>query len=348
LVHSEFRAAGGRPLGSYPIGRIVFGRFHAGSHPAEDVVLCRRSEDSVELHCHGGYAAVARIQEAFIQRGCASLSWQDWVADQEEDPLAAAARIALANARTERTAAVLLDQYHGALRQAVETIRLALEAGDRAGARQGLDALLARADLGRHLVEPWRVALAGPPNVGKSSLINALVGYQRAIVHPTVGTTRDVVSATTAIDGWPVELSDTAGLRQGGEPIEQAGVEMARRHLASADLVLLVFDASRPWSQADDAPPNAWPGALVIHNKCDLPLCGDARRPDGRLTSALTGEGIGELVAAIAGRLAPDPPGAGAAVPFTVDQVDALEAAAAALARQGVELGLSAVRKLLA
>jgi tRNA modification GTPase len=347
LVQSGFHAAGGRSLVSYPLGRIVFGRFRAGSHPADEVVACRRSEQSVELHCHGGSAAVARIQETFVRQGCRWVSWQDWVADQEEDPLAAAARIALANARTERTAAVLLDQYHGALRRAVEAIRLALEAGDATSARDGLDALLARADLGRHLVEPWRVVLAGPPNVGKSSLINALVGFQRAIVHPTVGTTRDVVSATTAIEGWPIELSDTAGLREGEGPIERAGVELARCQLAGADLVLLVFDSSEAWSDAHDGLVDAWPEALVIHNKCDLAPCDEPPRPEGRLTSALTGQGIDELVGAIGGRLVRDPPPCGAGVPFKADQVERLEAAAAALDRQDGARALGAVVGLL-
>ena len=74
---------------------------------------------------------------------------------------------------------------------------------------------------------PWRVVVFGAPNVGKSSLINALAGYERAIVSPTPGTTRDVVTVTTAIDGWPVQLSDTAGFRETQDELESAGIELA-------------------------------------------------------------------------------------------------------------------------
>src|SRR4029453_3197945 len=97
----------------------------------------------------------------------------------------------------------------GAVRQVVAEITRE----DWSDAVELLGAVLEFAELGQHLTAPWRVVLAGPPNVGKSSLINALAGYQRTIVSHVPGTTRDVVTTTTAIDGWPVELADTAGLR---------------------------------------------------------------------------------------------------------------------------------------
>jgi tRNA modification GTPase len=347
LVASGFRSASGRPLGSCPVRQIVFGQFRVGEHLGEDVVVSRRSEESVELHCHGGHVAVARIRDGLIQAGCRAMSWQDWAAEQLPDPIAAAARIALADARTERTAAVLLDQYRGALRRAVQSIDQALASGQIGAAAGQLDALLARADLGRHLVAPWRVILAGAPNVGKSSLINALVGYCRAIVHPTAGTTRDVVAASTAIDGWPLELADTAGLRQSDRSLEQAAIELARRQLASADLVLLVFDSSRPWSDADGDLAASWPDALLIHNKRDLPSPRDPSRPEGLSTSALKGEGIEAFIRAVAGRLVPEPPAPGAAVPFTTGQVDVLQAAARAVAQDDIRSSRSALGRLL-
>ena len=125
------------------------------------------------------------------------------------------------------------------------------QSGDAAAARRQIDDLLAHAATGLHLVRPWQVVVAGRPNVGKSSLINAIAGYQRAIVHSLPGTTRDIVSVQTALDGWPVEISDTAGLRRGSDPIEQAGIELAIDKIAAADLVVLVFDASSPWTDAD-------------------------------------------------------------------------------------------------
>ena len=91
------------------------------------------------------------------------------------------------------------------------------------------------APLGLHLARPWQVVVAGPPNVGKSSLINALAGYPRAIVHWAPGTTRDAVTVETVLDGWPVELCDTAGLRTAGDAVERAGIELARRKMAQAE-----------------------------------------------------------------------------------------------------------------
>ena len=118
------------------------------------------------------------------------------------------------------------------------------------------------------------------PNVGKSSLINAIAGYQRAIVHDSPGTTRDIVGVQTAMGGWPVEISDTAGLREAGETIERVGIDLARQKILAADLIVLVFDRSLPWSDQDQALVDCYPVALLIHNKSDLPRAA-GQRPSG-------------------------------------------------------------------
>ena len=242
-----------------------------------------------------------------MDHGCRRVGWRDWARRRHEDPIQAAARVALADAPTQRAAAILLDQFHGALRHALVEIHTALASGDAATAAGLLDTLLARAPLGQHLVRAWRVVLAGRPNVGKSTLVNAMLGYPRAIVHHAPGTTRDVLTADTAIDGWPVELSDTAGLWRGEHAIDRAGVERAEAQAAEADLVVLVFDLARPWSDADGRLLDRWPSALVVHNKADLAV--DATgRPEGLVTSALTARGIEALLRAIAERLVPRPP----------------------------------------
>ncbi len=326
VVQLHFRCRGGRPLATYPADRLVVGHF--GDDRGEEVVLRRHADAAVELHCHGGRAAVAMIEETLVAAGCQRLAWRDWAARHHPDAITAAALTALADARTERTAAILLDQYQGALSRALSDIQQAIDRGDRSTARRQIDELSARVDLGRHLVEPWLVVLAGRVNVGKSSLINALAGYDRSIVHPTPGTTRDAVTLATAIDGWPVELCDTAGIRVGGDAIERAGMELARERLAQADLIILVGDGSERWSREDQALVDQWPTALVVHNKCDLPPApGD--RPPGLSTSAVRGDGVENLLAAVAGRLVPDPPPAGAAVPFTVAQIEAVSRFAA-------------------
>jgi tRNA modification GTPase len=318
-----------RPLAEIPLRQVAVGRLGG-----EEVVISRISDDAIELHCHGGSAAVARLEELLVGRGCREVSWQEWAIRHESDPFAAAARLALADARTARTAAILLDQYHGALRKAFAQIESSLQAGDAVAVRRQTDALLAYAATGLHLVQPWQVVVAGRPNVGKSSLINAIAGYQRAIVHSLPGTTRDIVSVQTALDGWPVEISDTAGLRAGGDPIEQAGIELAVNKIAAADLVVLVFDASLPWTEEDQAlvvPAlagsetkcrlKAGLQALLVDNKSDLTPASGSRPPALRV-SAATSAGVDELCQEIARRLVPHPPPPGIAAPFLPEHVE--------------------------
>lgn len=319
-VQSHFHARSGRPLAAYPVDRIIVGRF--GGDCGEEIVVRRCSAEAVELHCHGGRAAVVMIEESLVSAGCWRVAWRDWMPTQCTDSTAAAALAALTDARTECTAAILLDQYHGAMQRAIAEIQRDIDCGDTASARQQIDAILTYETLGRHLTRPWSIVLAGQANVGKSSLMNALAGYSRAIVHHTPGTTRDAVAVLTAIDGWPVELCDTAGLRTAADAVEHAGIERTRERIAEADLVVLVADRSKPWSAEDQTLVEQWPDAMLIHNKCDLLSTGE--RPQGLSISAIRGDGIDALLAIIAQRLVPNPPLPGAAVPFSAEQIEAL------------------------
>jgi tRNA modification GTPase len=333
LVCELFHPANGRPLDEQPLLRIVFGRWQSRDS-GEELIVCRRDVNRIEIHCHGGRAAAGAIIEALVQHGCRAGDWRQWVQASAADPIAAAAHLALAQATTERAALVLWDQASGALRRALDEVAASLSAGDARLSLARVEALLEFAGLGQHLVKPWQVVLAGRPNVGKSSLINSLVGYQRAIVHATPGTTRDVVTAAAAIDGWPLELADTAGLREDADPLEAAGIQLARDRLAGADLVVLVFDAGSPWSSHDEALVRAWPLAVCVHNKCDLfdpRESAAANRPPGLFVSALSGEGIDQLEREIGVRLVPHAPPAGAAVPFLTSQVETLAKIRAAL-----------------
>ena len=181
--------------------------------------------------------------------------------------------------------------------------------------------------------------MAGRPNVGKSSLINALLGYTRSIVFDQPGTTRDVVTATTAVDGWPIEFSDTAGLREGSEPLEAAGIERARGALAEADLSIVLIDVSVPATDDDRTLLAAFPEAIVVAHKCDLPRWDG---PDGwesqvarrwPRVSSKTGEGVDALIRAISARLVPEVPPAGTPVPATARQVSLLRRAGQAAER---------------
>jgi tRNA modification GTPase len=270
------------------------------------------------------------IEETLRQRGCRVVAWRQWISESQANPIAAAALAALADAPTQRSAGILLDQYHGALGRAFDAIQQDIKEKNFVAARSRVESLMSCIPLGLHLTKPWRVVVAGPPNAGKSSLINAMVGFQRSIVHHEPGTTRDAVTATTAMDGWPVELCDTAGLHAGAEGIEKAGVELARQRISDADLVILVFDLTSSWSVSDQALVDSFPNALRIYNKGDLQYANDSR-PNGLYTSALGGAGIDELIIKIADRLVPIPPPPGAAVPFTLEQIERIRSFAKVL-----------------
>lgn len=322
LVRELFRPRRGSLPVEPEVNRPWLGRL--GESVADDVVLCVRArapEPCIEIHCHGGPEVIRLLLELFEAHGVRVCSWQELEA-QAADPLHAAAVAALAEARTVRTASILLDQVHGAFRREEDSILAAWRAGARDSAGLGLQALVERVPLGRHLTVPWRVVVAGAPNVGKSSLVNALAGYARCVVSPLPGTTRDVVTTLIAVEGWPVELADTAGLREAEGHLEEQGMERARAVLASADLCLWVLDAA--------APP-VWPElggerVRLVVNKCDLPAAWDLDTAGGApRVSALTGAGLAELCAQLAAWLVPDPPEAGAAVPFTAALCDRVE-----------------------
>jgi tRNA modification GTPase len=195
-------------------------------------------------------------------------------------------------------------------------------------ALESLDALLAGSDLGRRAREGARLALVGRPNVGKSSLFNALLGEARAIVTSEPGTTRDAVSERLELGGIPLRLIDTAGVRASTETVERLGVARTYEEIAQADVVLHVVDASAPWSGEDDAiaarlatPP------VVAANKADLP-----RRLEGAplYVSAHTGEGLPALRAALATAAGATGDG-GAALVTNARHIDALRRARAAL-----------------
>jgi tRNA modification GTPase len=339
FLQPYFAHAGGLPLARIALQRIAFGSWR--SHPAdptqvgEEVVVARRDEDIVEIHCHGGIAASAAILAGIEQAGVRRIDWRCWLRRFATDPLEAEARIALAEAATERTAAALLDQLRGALRRALENAAAQIEAGCQELARRQIQVLLSRGQTGLHLTHPWRVVLSGPPNVGKSSLLNALLGYERSIVLDQPGTTRDVVTALTALDGWPIEFSDTAGLRHSDDPLEALGADLARQRAAAADLVIQVTDLDH--LPVDAKTPDARectrnPPVLRVLNKADLLTAAAAVPRDWLLTSAWTGQGIPELAAAVVRALVPEPPAAGEAIPFRPQHLIALEAAAASLA----------------
>ncbi len=344
LVEKFFRPRGEKAFADRPLGRINYGRW--GIELAEDVIACRRTESQIEIHCHGGAVAAQRILNDLTSAGAAAQTWTDWIAQHETSPLRGAARAALAHATTHRAASILLDQFHGAFEAALRQIVAHLDSADAQSAAKELEPLLARAPLGMRLAHPWHIVIAGPPNVGKSSLLNAILGYQRAIVFDQPGTTRDVVTANTAIDGWHIQLSDTAGLRDSDDPLEAAGADRAAQQADTADCLLLVFDVSQPWTGAHAQLVDTFPRAIVVGNKRDL--IASPTTPATVFTSALTGDGIENLLKQISARLVPLELRPGDAVPFTQRQVEQLHLAHDASTSGDISSARSALLSLLA
>lgn len=273
-------------------------------------------EDLVELHLHGGRAVVAAVQAALAAmpglRAAAPGEFTRRAFDNGRIDLAEAEGLAdLLEAETESQRRAAIALAGGALGRQIETwrqdllrlaarVEAALDFSDEddvapddfsgafAGLANEIEAWLARPSAER-LREGVRVAIAGPPNSGKSSLLNAIVGREAAITSEIAGTTRDLIEAPVAIGGTPFLLIDTAGLRESDDRIEAIGVARARRALNAADIVLWL-------GKPDEAPP----GALRVHPKSDL----GSSSPADVEVSAVTGEGLDRLTRIIQDRAA--------------------------------------------
>ena len=318
-----FRAANGKPLAEQTIDRVVFGHWRADDVP-EEIVLCRTAEETVEIHCHGGDAAVGRILNDLESIGCRIQTWQQ-LQQASLGVFEAECLEALTQGTTLRTASVLLEQQTGVLRKSIETLLEKIES-DREEFSNQLDQLLRWAEFGLHCTRPWKAVLAGRPNVGKSSLINALLGFSRSIVFDQPGTTRDVVTAETAFEGWPVQLADTAGIRRHADRLESAGIDKARKMLKEADCRILLIDTSRPPHHEDRVLLSDWPEAIIVAHKSDLPSVWNRNQLPGNAlsVSSITGAGVETLAREIIARLIPEVPSPGTPIPITERQIDIL------------------------
>lgn len=350
VASTVFRPARGAGLRATPPGRPRLGRVGAGLGDEVVAVVVDCEPPEVEIQCHGGPAAIDLVLDALATAGAVRVESDAFARHAAESPIRAAALEDLARASTLRTAEILLEQAHGALDAAIDRLVAQIDV-DRARTASDLDRLIERGRVGTRLVAGWRIVIAGRPNVGKSRLLNALAGYQRAIVDAAPGTTRDVVTAASAFEGWPVELVDTAGVRGTDDLIERSGIARAHREHRRADLLLKIFDRSQPLEAEDLRLLAAEGNALVVVSKADLPAAWapETTLPDAGsavTVSAERGDGLEELGGAVARRLVPTPPEAGAAMPFRTEQVNALRAAHEAIARGDDPEALAALRSL--
>jgi tRNA modification GTPase len=341
-----FNPRGAVPLAERADGAIVFGRWGDPGR-GEELVVVRHSAERLEVHCHGGLAASEAVLASLQQSGAVRQPWQGWLAEGGASTIEVEAREALAQAGGPKAAQILARQLAGALDAELARIAALAAAGDAAAAEAARARLRRAARVGLRLTRPWRVVVAGDVNAGKSSLVNALAGHGRSIVSAEPGTTRDVLETQLVLEGWEIDLVDTAGLRDDpAGPTEAAGIARARDAAATADLVLHVTPVGRPsrspsnWqagrlphmqtaseTRASHGKRDACPTILVLA-KCDL-ASHDGDGPPGAIrTSAVTGLGIEELAAAIVRRLVPEehdePDLLLGAVPFTQRQMNGI------------------------
>ena len=292
------------------------------------------ADDLIEISCHGAPVVLRFCLERAVGAGArlaepGEFTLRAYMNGRIDLPQAEAVRD-LIEATTLYQARVAAQQIEGSVsrrirpakEQLVELISL-LEAGiDFAeddisvapaedilrridGVERSIEELVASFAAGKLVYQGFTLAIAGRPNVGKSSLFNRLLEQERAIVTEIPGTTRDTVSEATSLEGIPVKLVDTAGIREASDLVESLGVERSYQAMADADLTLIVLDLPAGLTEPDrlllEKLETRRP--LIVWNKCDLT---EARPDDSIAVSAVTGEGIPQLRQAILSRLAPE------------------------------------------
>lgn len=319
----EAHSAGIALAGSLPVARRAAVRTlrDTSGHVLDDALVLRfdapassTGEDAVELHCHGGRAVVDAVLRTLghieglrpaqpgeftrraFENGRIDLTEAEGLADliEAETETQRKAALAMAEGGLRKQVAIWQDALLQLSARAEAAIDYAEE--DETAVDESLIQAISNLHdelsswLERPRVEPLkdgvRVVVAGPPNAGKSSLINAIAGQDRAIVTDVPGTTRDQIEVPLNLGGIPVLLTDTAGLRDATETVERIGIERARSAAERADVLLWLGEVS-------EAPSHA--RALVLHARSDLP--GRAVAPKGTLTvSSVTGAGIPEML----------------------------------------------------
>jgi tRNA modification GTPase len=373
IARRLFHAPGHQPWESH---RVLYGHVldpASGERVDEALLLLMQAprsftrEDVAELHCHGGLVAVGRVLELVLAAGARRAGPGEFsqraFLNGRLDLTQAEAIGELITARSRRAAQLALAGLDGGLARRIGGLRERLldqlaelearvdfeddlppldggaVAAELAAVRQELLALVAEAAQGRVLREGLKVAIIGRPNVGKSSLLNALSGSERAIVTDQPGTTRDLVESELVLGGVPLTLLDTAGIRATDDPVERLGIERSRQALAAADVVLLLFDLSQGWSEGDQALRELVPEQvplLLVGNKADqargATLAAAALAPADVAISALGRTGLEELAERLLERCGASL-GSGLEVALNQRQGDLATEAAAALGR---------------
>jgi tRNA modification GTPase len=321
---------------SFPTHTVHFGVIRDGSETLDQVMLTvmrgprtYSGEDTVEINCHGGLLAARRVLALCLRRGCRLAEPGEFTKraflNGRMDLVKAESVIDVIRAKTERSHAAAVRLLEGALsrrvnalREEIVTIIAHVEAhidfpeeditpDTRYQLAAKLDRLLdemrrlsATSREGKILRGGITVAIVGRPNVGKSSLLNALLGQERAIVTPIAGTTRDTIEEFVDIGGIPISITDTAGIRKTPRKIESEGVKRSHKALMQSQIVIHVIDCSRAFSRVDSEIHSSCAGkkTIVVLSKADKP--GRLRLPRSMSgcvvrTSVISGEGLANL-----------------------------------------------------
>lgn len=282
-----FVSVNGKKLSSSKGYRAYFGRIFDGETAVDEVVcLVFRAphsytgEDVVEINCHGGVVLLKKILRLVLQNGAQAAAPGEFTKraflNGKLDLSEAESVMTLISAQGEQGANAAFNQLEGSLSRKIEKINSSLlslaahiaawvdypddeieELGNNElystiyNAYLELCALLSNFDSGMAVTNGVEAAIVGKPNVGKSTLMNLLTGYDRSIVTEIEGTTRDVVEETVNLNGCILRISDTAGMRETGDIVEKLGVERSRKKLERAAIVFAVFDLSKPLSDED-------------------------------------------------------------------------------------------------
>lgn len=349
LCEQVFQAGNHRPFAAQEPRKMVFGEMLDAQGRVIDRGLAVRfpgphsytGEDSAEFHCHGSPVVLRELLHALFSAGARQARAGEFTKraflNGRLDLTQATAVIDLIDAETAAAARNAAAQLDGGLRRVLEPVQEALleitsrfyavvdypdeDIADAApeevsaalqSADETLTRLLATCCRGRILKSGVRTAIVGCPNAGKSALLNALAGYDRAIVTDVPGTTRDTVEESVLCGGVLLRLIDTAGIRDTSDVVEQIGVARSRAALEEAELVLAVVDASRPFTDEDAAilslaaRQKQW---ILVRSKCDLPvlplpplscLSGQSAPAAVLTLSSLSGEGVDALESAVA------------------------------------------------
>ena len=391
LCDKVFRAANGRPFSGQPSHKMAFGEMLDGQGRVIDQGLAVRfpgphsytGEDSAEFHCHGSPVVLRELLSALFAAGARQAKAGEFTQraflNGRLDLTQAEAVIDLIDAETAAAARNAAAQLDGGLRRVLEPIQDALlditsrfyavvdypdediedvqpeQVAEALSSAEGqLTALLATCQRGKVLKSGVRTAIVGRPNAGKSSLLNALAGYERAIVTDIPGTTRDTVEESVLCGGVLLRLIDTAGIRDTEDIVEQKGVERSRQAITSADLVLAVVDGTEKPTGVGEIFRLAaeCPHWIAVYTKRDLapPYMvlasspAPAAPPAASVSlSSVTGEGLDKLEKAVSSLFpAGDPKEAGSLL-TDQRQEEAVRRARDAVrrAREALESGLT-------